>query len=440
MSWWHSLSETTRTVIKNTLMGLTIMLVMHYYSNSNWLSSKQDPAIDFVMSMTANTASEATVPFSFIDIDSDTFLKWGEPIQTPRDKLATLISYAIASDPMSLTVDIDLSRPGDTGDEALLDALQSTDNSFPILLMKTFREELPGSNRSYREQRLGAFEQLVEDNPNIHWASPLYSRDGDFVVRRWRMWEQTCRDGSPEILPSVQLMLFAQQTEGTTEALSEQLAGHLPDRCDQWPDQQLNELTVGGLTFDTQEKLAQRIIYHLPWQSLSEEPYPMIATAGDERTSLLKVVSAQTITEAQQPPATGLLAGHHIIIGGSHWDGGDVHATPLGYLPGSLVVVNAVHSLTTEGLITKPALWLTLLIQAMLLIAMSYTFTRLGSGYGKLLCTLFVCIVIVPVSFFIFKEGIWLDFVVPLFVVTMHRSLDKTEKLVSDLRQMVIGE
>ena len=59
--------------------------------------------------------TQGSVPFVYLDVDEETYVRWGEPVLIPRDKLATLLRLAIEEKPKIVIVDVDLSWDPGTG-------------------------------------------------------------------------------------------------------------------------------------------------------------------------------------------------------------------------------------------------------------------------------------------------------------------------------------
>jgi hypothetical protein len=61
--------------------------------------------------------------------------------------------------------------------------------------------------------------------------------------------------------------------------------------------------------------------------------------------------------------------------------------------------------------------WLKISTYLGLLILMSLVLARFGYGLGSIILGVFVLVVLIPCSIFLFSYGIWLDFMLPLAVV-----------------------
>ena len=70
---------------------MLLVIIFQYFSDTTIIRSQQEFGLDFMMNLTAGTsASDNSVPFVMLDIDSQTYLDWGERVITPESKLISL--------------------------------------------------------------------------------------------------------------------------------------------------------------------------------------------------------------------------------------------------------------------------------------------------------------------------------------------------------------
>jgi CHASE2 domain-containing sensor protein len=142
---------------------------------------------------------------------------------------------------------------------------------------------------------------------------------------------------------------------------------------------------------------------------------------------LLTDIPASVLSKPGVDIDSTLFTDKNVIIGASHQDSADIHGTPLGYMPGSLIIVNAVNSLQTKGELVSPSLITTLLIELVLLVIISVAFAMLIPSVAFILSTGFIVLVLLPITYWIFKDGVWLDFALPLFAVELHQLVSSAE-------------
>lgn len=471
---WERLSHFRRHFIANLFVGLLIAVVLHLLHQGPLLHTLDDAAIDWTMRIYGGTAPPAgTRPIAFIDIDDATWQAWGEPLLTPRDPLAALLRHAIDGAAAAIVLDIDLSHPGGAGDQALAavlrtylpDATGQPPNLPPLILARDIRLPPPGSH-ALPTERQTPFDDLVERAPGIHWAAPLFERDGDGRIRRWRLWTATCgSDGQPRVRPSIQLLLagLLDGTPAQQAQLAGVLRGYRPSGCggpgmargdDQAdgpgadpgpidPDPQHGQTAGhrddhGEIAVRLGEReihlephgTAARVIYREPWRPEAGKVRSEVTLDDGRRVPAIAVRPAAAVVKATDPRSGAWLQGHVAIVGGSHRDTRDIHMTPLGWMPGALILANAVQSLGHHGELRTPSLAETLAVEAFLILIMSALFARFDSLLGSLLSGLAVILVLLPLSLAVFGNGTWLSFAIPLIAIMVHKLWAEIEALI----------
>jgi CHASE2 domain-containing sensor protein len=117
-----------------------------------------------------------------------------------------------------------------------------------------------------------------------------------------------------------------------------------------------------------------------------------------------------------------------VVIGSSYAESGDIHATPLGEMPGPLILINAIKSFNQWGQITTPPPWIKWLIEALLIVFIAWVYAWANSFWGTLLVGITILAVFVPVSFWFFKAGMWVDFALPVFGMQLHQLIAEHEE------------
>ena len=450
--WWARRTRFTRHLLSNLLVGMTIAVVLAYlhHVHNSWLTEFEDAGMDWVMKLHVGTiVSETATPIAWIEIDEDSYGRWGEPLYTPRRKLVKLIEFAAGSNPLVIVVDIDISREsGDReGDRLLMEYLHSYSarTGPPLILARTFRSPVSETSATCREVRASFIEnsRAITGTENIFWASTLFAQDRDRHIRRWRLWEPACtEDDKPVVVPSIQLLVAAivraadVKPSDTVHALEGQLRAISPVRCAglsspenrdfcKSAEAEIATINVGGLTLDSSPShIQQRLIYSIPWT----RPSSGRILRGDTMDELFIRHAAYPVTDGDREIDRSWLSGRVVIIGSSYADARDGHATPIGEQPGALILANAINSLLQYGQIQPPATWQKLLIEAFLILVMSLAFAWFSSFWGMLVSGLVIIVVMLPISFLAFKYGVWLDFAVPLIAVQLHQMAAEFEE------------
>ncbi|RKZ47087.1 MAG: hypothetical protein DRR16_27295 [Candidatus Parabeggiatoa sp. nov. 3] len=83
-----------------------------------------------------------------------------------------------------------------------------------------------------------------------------------------------------------------------------------------------------------------------------------------------------------------------VVIGGSYREGHDyANLTPLGEMPGALIIINAIRTLLEYGEIKPLPNWLNVSTYVILLILMSLVLARFCYGLGSIILGVFVLVV-----------------------------------------------
>lgn len=246
-------------------------------------------------------------------------------------------------------------------------------------------------------------------------------------MRRWRLWETTCTAGLPEIVPSVSLLTLALLTDSKQgiHNLNKQLQHFRPASCDQstqkWP-LELNRNDLLKISDAVQlhpqpSRLNRRIFYTIPWKLNPDEQRPHVP----DGRFLLETLSAKNVLEHLDADSTALLHNSITVIGGSYVESRDLYATPLGWMPGALILMNAVHTMLQHGELNAPPSWVLLAMVAVIIGLMSLLLIRFDSFWGMTFSGLVIIIIILPISFLVLEYGVWLDFAIPLLIVQLRQ-------------------
>jgi CHASE2 domain-containing sensor protein len=422
---WARLSHFQQNIVIGTAIAVFISIFHHY----SFISEMEDRAMDWMMQINQslervsgiNAEKTGIRGYVLLDIDQQTYARWGEPYHVPRRELVRLIRFA-ASAARVVVVDIELSRAGTdpAADAELAAFLENYDreNRADLVLIRT----LSADGRSlkpmfFQEDRIGK---------KIHFGLPLFQKDPDYRIRRWFLSREVCASGHPTRILSVQLLtdLLVHRVDeqhiaemsridagydcgdhpGTVSGSGHEGHGSPPGHGD--------VVHYAGRTIDlAAHGMAERLIYTIPWQGIG----------NDNR------VSARTVLAAANPSAE-LLRDKIVVIGASFAESRDIHATPLGEMPGALVLVNAIKSLNQWGQIVTPPGWIKWLIEALLIVFMAWVYARTNSFLGTIVVGATILVVLVPVSFWLFKAGMWVDFAIPVFGMQLHQLVAEYEE------------
>jgi CHASE2 domain-containing sensor protein len=334
-----------------------------------------DTADQMIRLLEQTTYSMPTSPaFVFIDIDDATWKAWGSPLVTPRAQIATLLERVARSKPLAIVLDVDLAYSDATDGKALKDFLADYHSGWPpLLLVRSLADDpdggLPRLRLTEYDRAVGARTVHGEPVPakdNVIFASPLFERDGDGKVRRWKLLAEACDGAAPVVVPSLHLAaaLIARQAiygappgdeDAPLKRMARSLASFTPVNCERAGGGR--EGTLDSLPPDRPiriegDDVSKRVIYRVAWKSGAVGLGPVVeapAAAGGGETQLVEVRPAGLVAPGDQNAAVPGLEGRIVVIGGSFRSSGDRYNTPLGVMPGSLVLINAIEALTQNG-------------------------------------------------------------------------------------------
>lgn len=294
-------------------------------------------------------ATRQAVPVLVIDVDDETLARLGNPDRTPRDTLADLIRLAAAKKPLGVFVDLDTSRAGASpeADRMLQTFVADYPPDAPFLsFARRFVEAKTGEKAS--ALGLAPLPSLLDaaavSKPNVMLLASLTQRDSDRVIRRWQLSQTICDGKSGVNFASPHLLAAALQTHGKMgdgksprNALDayahiqvQQLCAKNSTPKTAWPRNPDHNATIWYL-FDGEGETSVRTLVH------DGREMPII-----QKMSARRLLDAQGKVLDATKIADALFAGRFIVIGSSHLESYDQHVTPLGPMPGSLIVANAI--------------------------------------------------------------------------------------------------
>jgi hypothetical protein len=455
----------------NLCIGLIIAVVLHYAAYSwgwSFVSAAEDGAVDLVMRQFQNVRRKENTAFVLLEIDEATYELWERPFYTHRSRLAKLLEDVASGNPALIIVDIELSKSGD--DSGFSDPIGNSDASTevaeapslyrflqaysedasnpPLLLVRTLQAWTPDRPEdSLPSQRSSYLDGIVSASDKVFWVSPHFQRDEDYRIRRWLLWLASCDSGQGAILPSVQLLADAllrdewRSIMSPAEMYDSIVRGNLyaaaasgtPSQCSWNPQtgtagasERFDSLFNREYELDNKDLVAQRLIYSIPYEVQGRRrptvelsvPAANVEGADLRRVPILERESAGRLGNID---SESLFAGRVVVIGGTYRDTRDWHATPIGEMPGAMVVINAIHSLRVHGQLHKPDLWQILLIEAVLIFMMSVLFAALDSVLAFVVSSAGILLVLLPISFLAFRSGVWVTFALPLLAVQLHQ-------------------
>jgi CHASE2 domain-containing sensor protein len=468
---WHNLGHLYQHWLINVVIGLAIEFVLIMAHNSIIVVAARNWALDAAMRGSAELAmtSKASPPKKdnqlgvvFIDVDEEAWRSnlWGggEPFRAPRDGLMTLINYALDNSARYIVLDVITDGRVDPDDRTFSDqivkrAAHLNPDQY-LLFVRTLREPLPGMEQLAPELRTSPVDQALRDQPNKQFlmVAPYFQVSRDGVLRDWQLWRAGCRRdatdglGHWEILPSVQLVISALELARTEKrpqdrdafpwataartaepcvvdlaALATDGAGVAAKDIDQrvrvWLHKQTELTGAKDLTpaSDDAIELTNRIFFSYRY------PAP----------SNVHVIPAIRILEHASPEDDERLANSlsksMVVIGQSFEAARDQRMTPLGTMPGSMVLVNSVKSMLNMKLLQEPPTFVEYVFIFFSILVVGFMFAYFSSSGATVVLVLTFVPALLFVNYQLLKIHIWMDFAVPLLAIFAHRIIEVIE-------------
>jgi CHASE2 domain-containing sensor protein len=116
-----------------------------------------------------------------------------------------------------------------------------------------------------------------------------------------------------------------------------------------------------------------------------------------------------------------------VVIGQSFEAARDQHATPLGVMPGPMVLINSLDSMLNPGLLDEPGRAWKVLIEATLIFVVGFLLAYRDYVIAVfVILTLFVPLLIFA-NYLLLLCGVWMDFAIPLLGMCVHRIIAEFE-------------
>lgn len=311
-------------------------------THDSFASSDQLAAVSLILS----GVPDGALPVTLLDVDDETRLGWKSEGATPHAALTLLANLASRNGAEAVLIDFDLSmdRPDMPADPALLAFLMTYPADGPLLMLV----RRIGFVRSAGTAALQAatatatpYDAATAGKANIHWVTTLNDIGGDRVVRRIKMWQTVCDGAVGTAYPSAALVTAALsgQAPRHDEHLEQFLKARVIVECGagesppiRWPPVRRQSLQLPYVFSGEQSTSAL--------MRLSTPKGPIIALRRISSGQLVSFVNgaATPVGEVDRDPFEGRV----VIVGASYTESTDIHETPLGTMPGSLILANSI--------------------------------------------------------------------------------------------------
>lgn len=418
---------------------------------------------------------------ALVAVDDSTWrdVRWGggEPAVAPREQLAELVTKAFEAGARQVILDVlietarEASPQEDQQFAATLQQLLDTkriDRIHRLILVRSLRQppdlgvttvqEAHGALHGRTEtgylpelRQSPAIDKVVaESGGRIVLAAPYFRYSPDRVLRDWELFQTVCERhvstagqdaGHIRVVPAVQLVVaafmvgvddralpwtssrtgqgcltFPRAQDGRVLALNatELAARHAEGAA---PVRQL-QATVDGVTAGAwatmRSAFAQSNIEISAGRVSADSLANRVVYRHDSAPLTL---SAMEMLQASEPPD---LKDYVVVIGQTFPESRDMHLTPIGVMPGAMVLINAIDSMVRHQVVEKPPSWLVWPLTLALLIVVAGLNAKFSANLASISCTVILIVALLPLSYWLFKFGVWLDFALPLLGVLCH--------------------
>lgn len=487
-AWWSALDHWKRHWVFNVFIGIAIEIGLHLFGGSRLVVGAQNWAMDVTMRVSAALQPHATAAPSvtIIDVDEETWRDpaWGsEPYRAPRDKLSQLIQFAIGQKGVhNVVVDVIIDDPEGLDDQTIVADMTKLASDISrakrrqhILFVRTLREPLKSIAPDLLAPvlRNSPLDNVIAQSKGVLInVAPYFETSRDGLVRRWRLWTPTCEPnntrlpselglGHWRILPSVQLAVESLEkmvkdapldTSRPLDCLvSAEALNHLEDfksvPLEKDAEKKVNDDVLGWLSKHP-ELTRQPLELARPerwctWLRICisgfdpssriffDDGFPPNG-ARVQAVSALKVLPRDGGAASASPnvrlPSTW---GDVIIIGQSAEAARDEHETPVGAMPGTMVIANALRSLRVRGVIQPLGEPYSMVLTILSILIVGLAFARFDSNVGVLLLGVPFVLLLIGINYCVLKMGYWFDFAVPLLGIYAHRLVKGLEEYFS---------
>jgi CHASE2 domain-containing sensor protein len=291
-------------------------------------------------------AARGAIPVTLIDVDAEAMAVYGAPDRAPRRLVAGLIDLAREKGAAGVFLDLDTARPAaDPADDAALARVFADwpEQGPPLAVAIRFRGTGAGAGADQSGDgglvaQPTVFAAALAQRASIVPAASLATADSDGVVRRWRLTQAVCGKDGARAYPSPQLVaLLAKdgRARGDLDAFlnwrAQAACGGLAGPRPAWPANPAQDANISYL-----------------FSGAPAAPVEAATLPDGRETPVFRRIPARSLIDAKGATlsAGGVsdepFAGRFVVIGASHAETFDDHLTPIGRLPGAIIVANAV--------------------------------------------------------------------------------------------------
>jgi len=451
----------------NLIIGIAIEIALFAFHDAPKLQSLQNSIFDMIMTVYSDLPLRGTsgrVPIRLVDIDDATYrdARWGggEPPIAPRHELANVIVAVLRTGADEVVVDIVLDNRNGPEERELvrevIDSRRDSPNLQHLLLVRSLRlpsrEQDATARATNVEASLSTVRRAAWDGApaspglQIHDVVPNFVVTSDHVLREWLLWQAACIEDGDEsghmvVFPSVQLELAAIRAGFTRDELpwnqpvpiqEERNGRRVPciwahatarrktDELRQWVSTNL------GLRV-SENALASRIMYSIPW--LGEYATPTITNSHTATPEPLFVsYSAQQLLGPDAlgaaPKELPSMRGSVVLLGQTFAGSQDFHTTPVGNMPGVMVLANSIDTIFAYRSVREPTLLYRFALAALVIGLIAFMLAKWPRSRLVKWAFAVMLVFLLPITIWLFRKGVWLDVALPLIAIRIYVAIE----------------
>lgn len=398
-----------KNLFRNIIFTVLLSMIFHFSYDTLYSFSEirdiEDAGMEITMQYQAMQFEQSPVlpdiqgviseipGFVFLNISDKSRKKWGydkvPSLYTPRKNLLGMIQTAQEAGAKIIVVDIDLtyerhhySQEDKNYDQALFDYFSHYDSSCQqkkkcsyIILKGEYHIDYEKqknliftSLKPVFQDRVSSFlDKAVVDSTYIDWAYPYFLSE----EKRKR-----------------QIFCFIDQEGQVGLSFQSKILNILSGK------EVFNSKNC-DYSNKYSHKIEQAIVYTLPWNNTVRNGTPILNRKGSD---VLEVVSAHNYDGLRKyPVAKERLKDKIVIIGGGYQD---THPTPVGDMPGAMMIINATYSLLNYGKVHPLPLTWRIGISVIIAILITFLFSIAGTKYSPIIFSILMFFII-----FMFIDG-----------------------------------
>ena len=339
---------------KQFLAATSIAVLVWALAAFGWLDNTVVPKFDeslrdFYLSVSADSRDDIAPGLLHLTFDNEALSKLGLPTRVPLSAIRDMLDVARGTN-QTIVLDVDLATRNDV--EAIDEfvgflAAWSSDPTSPLLVLAYPLYEVPYHDiPAYRQ-----LDRVIGKSRNIRWAGVGTFADADGTLRSYEYWSCVDRSGGGtySVLPSVAVYAWARYVEGSIDnAIAAVDAAMRVADANCKGDRRSLPVRI----FETVLPQAGIIEYQTSVDALAAGGGGRYAPDGLPRlisVGFCRVSPDECGTTAGASNLGAVAAERIVLVSAANDFSRDEHATPIGYLSGSVILGNAARALINTG-------------------------------------------------------------------------------------------